>query len=130
MSKSNQANTRSSSSELSTEQATKFANIQLNAIREILFHEGEHSYIPLTERYLSTEQASIILNTNPQNLRSARSSGLLFGRKAPPYRKLGTKKIAYDAIDLIAWVEEAPLIIVTTEAEPAQLRAKREGALS
>ena len=128
MSKSNTAESPKDS-ELHTEQATKFANIQLNAIREILSHAGEHSYIPLTERYLSTEQAALVLNTNASNLRMARSSGKLFGRTAPPYRQLGTKKLCYDAIELIQWVEANPLIRVTTNKEPHQFieaRNKRE----
>ena len=123
-----QSNTQNQT-ELSTEQATKFANIQLNAIREILQSSGENSCIPLTERYLSTEQAALVLNTNASNLRMARSSGKLFGRKAPPYRQLGTKKLCYDAIELIQWVEANPLIRVTTNKEPHQFieaRNKRE----
>ncbi len=66
-------------------------------------------YIPIAERFLSTEQAAVVLNTSPVVLRDARSSGMLFGRPAPDYRKVGTRKIVYESQTLIDWVESAPL---------------------
>ena len=65
--------------------------------------------IPLTERYLSTWDVAKILNTSPTSIKEARCSGMLFGRPAPDYRKIGLRKIVYEAQIIIDWVESAPL---------------------
>ena len=70
---------------------------------------SKQEYIPITERFLSTEDAAKVLNTSPTVLRESRSSGKLFGRKSPSYRKVGDRKIVYEAQTLIDWVESAPL---------------------
>ena len=88
------------------------------------------NYIPITERFLSTEDAAKVLNTNPVIMREARSSGMLFGRPAPDFLKMGTRKIVYEAQTLIDWVKASPVQSVTTTPEPPQLREAREAGAS
>lgn len=58
---------------------------------------------------LTNIEAAKHLGFSPSTLNNSRSTGLLAGVKAPPYRKLGSKSIFYDRADLEAWIEQFEL---------------------
>ena len=57
--------------------------------------------------YLNTEQVALLLNTTPAVIRLSRHEGTLFGRPGPMYRKVGARKILYEAAEIKRWIEEA-----------------------
>lgn len=53
-------------------------------------------------------EAADYLGLTPATLRKSRSTGLLGGRLAPPFRKIG-RSVRYPIAELEAWLQEAPL---------------------
>ena len=60
---------------------------------------------PLADEYLNTEQVAQVLKTNPQVIKDSRSCGLLFGRKAPEFIRIGERKLLYARAEIIRWIE-------------------------
>ena len=77
--------------------------------------------------YYKTAEAAELLRTSDVQLRAARGSGVLFGRPAPEFHRVGKKKILYKLDDLTAFVESAPKARITDTPEPEGLREAREG---
>ena len=80
----------------------------------------------ISKIYYTTNQAAKLLCTSQEQLRDARGSGVLFGRPAPEFYRVGKRKILYALDDLIAFVESAPKSRITDAPEPEGLRAARE----
>ncbi len=64
---------------------------------------------PLCGAYISTNQFAEVVQTSPIVIRESRVSGMLFGRPAPQYRKIGTRKVVYEVAEVKKWIEDAPL---------------------
>ena len=54
---------------------------------------------------MTCKQAAEFLCCAEYTLRQSRSTGLLFNKKAPEYRKLG-RKVVYDTQNLIGWLQQ------------------------
>ena len=63
-------------------------------------------------RYVGTNEAAKFLDTHQVTLRSARVSGLLWGRPAPEFIKARERKVLYDMNTLEEWVQSAPKMTV------------------
>ena len=70
----------------------------------------------LDDVLVTNEEASKILATTSNSLKVSRYTGLLYGRSAPPFVKLGTKKIAYRKSTLIRWIDQFPELPNTSAA--------------
>jgi len=60
--------------------------------------------------FLTAKQAAIYLGYSPGTLRIGRSTGVLAGRDAPKYSKLGKSKtspVRYEKEALDRWIKEA-----------------------
>lgn len=62
----------------------------------------------------TSEGAADLLTLSANTLKNSRSTGILCGRDAPPYIKLG-KKVAYRRSDLLAWLKSFPTYQNTAE---------------
>ena len=60
-------------------------------------------------QHMTCKQAAEFLCCAEYTLRLSRTTGLLFNKKAPEYRKLG-RKVIYDTRTLIDWVKQFELI--------------------
>ena len=83
--------------------------------------------MPILKKYYKTNQAAEFLSINPAQLRGARVSGVLFGRPAPEFYKVGPRRVMYKLDDLIAFVESSPKSRITDAPEPEHLVEAREG---
>jgi hypothetical protein len=71
----------------------------------------------MTDKYcLSNEEGAELLTISANTLRNSRSTGVLCGREAPPFIKMG-RKIVYLKTDLIHWLESFPKYSNTSEAQ-------------
>ena len=62
----------------------------------------------------TNEGAADLLTCSANTLKNSRSTGILFGREAPPFIKLG-RKVAYRRKDLLDWIASFPTFNNTTE---------------
>lgn len=62
----------------------------------------------------STRDAAAFLGCAPTTLKISRINGVLFGREAPKYRKLG-RRVVYDRTELAAWLEQFDVLRHTAE---------------
>lgn len=76
-----------------------------------------HSFEPP----LDTVEASALLNCSSHTLRRSRSTGLLFGVRAPPYIKRG-RNVFYEPITLENWNFQFPEYSNTAQRSLAQAR--------
>lgn len=60
-------------------------------------------------QHMTCKQAAEFLCCAEYTLRLSRTTGLLFNKRAPEYRKLG-RKVIYDTRTLINWVKQFELI--------------------
>jgi len=60
---------------------------------------------PLRAQYLTTKDLASVLNTAEPVIRQSRLSGVLFGRKAPEFIRIGERKLVYKASTVIEWIE-------------------------
>lgn len=60
-------------------------------------------------QHMTCKQAAEFLCCAEYTLRQSRSTGLLFNKKAPVYRKLG-RKVIYEYQNLIGWLEQFDLV--------------------
>lgn len=60
----------------------------------------------LTPKLLDSKQASNYLGCGPNSLKVSRSSGILYGVRAPAYLKIGNKSIRYKISTLDEWLEQ------------------------
>ena len=60
----------------------------------------------MNNELLTTEKAAEYLGYSARTLKQSRSSKLLCGVKAPPFRRIGTKTVRYKKSDLDGWVNE------------------------
>lgn len=67
-------------------------------------------------KLMNTDEASGYLKVAMNSLKLSRHSGMLCGRKAPPFRKMG-RKVVYFIEDLDNWLEELPVYTNTSEFE-------------
>jgi hypothetical protein len=71
----------------------------------------------MTDKYcLSNEEGAELLTISANTLRNSRSTGMLCGREAPPFIKMG-RKIVYLKTDLMQWLESFPKHCNTSEAQ-------------
>ena len=56
-------------------------------------------------QHMTCQQAAEFLCCAEYTLRQSRSTGLLFNKRAPEYRKLG-RKVIYETHNLIGWLEQ------------------------
>ncbi len=63
-----------------------------------------HVKHPLTANYLSTKQLAEVLSASVSAIKESRMSGLLFGRTAPEFIRIGDRKIVYEASEIVRWV--------------------------
>ena len=57
--------------------------------------------------FLSSKQAAEMLGVAESTLRKARSGDrILLGAEPPPYRKLGRKKVVYEAEAITQWINK------------------------
>ena len=74
------------------------------------------SPVSIYDEWLTTEGAAIYLNLSVVYLKQARTSGILCGRKAPPFRKVG-RKAMYRYEDLANWVNQFPVQTVLSSVD-------------
>lgn len=60
-------------------------------------------------QHMTCKQAAEFLCCAEYTLRQSRSTGLLFNKRAPEYRKLG-RKVIYETQNLIGWLEQFDLV--------------------
>ena len=65
-------------------------------------------YIYNVKPYLNTNEAAEYLSTTAKVLRTSRHTGILFGRVAPDFFKVGESKVLYKTETLNEWIESAP----------------------
>jgi hypothetical protein len=70
-------------------------------------------------QHMTCKQAAEFLCCAEYTLRLSRTTGLLFTKKAPAYRKLGSKVI-YDTQTLVDWVKQFELVQNTTGYSPEE----------
>lgn len=58
---------------------------------------------------MTCKQAAEFLCCAEYTLRQSRSTGFLFNKRAPEYRKLG-RKVIYETQNLIGWLEQFDLV--------------------
>ena len=56
-------------------------------------------------QHMTCKQAAEFLCCAEYTLRQSRSTGLLFNKRAPEYRKLG-RKVIYDTENLVSWLKQ------------------------
>jgi hypothetical protein len=59
---------------------------------------------PLAVNYLSTAQVAEVLGTNVSVIKQSRMTGLLFGRPAPEFIRIGERKLVYEASEIVRWI--------------------------
>jgi hypothetical protein len=64
---------------------------------------------------MTCKQAAEFLCCAEYTLRQSRSTGLLFNKRAPEYRKLG-RKVIYDTENLVSWLKQFNLIQNTSSS--------------
>lgn len=64
----------------------------------------------------TNQEAAELLTISANTLRNSRSTGILCGKEAPPFIKMG-RKIIYLKADLMQWLESFPKYNNTAEAE-------------
>lgn len=60
-------------------------------------------------QHMTCKQAAEFLCCAEYTLRQSRSTGLLFNKRAPEYRKL-SRKVIYETQNLIGWLEQFDLV--------------------
>ncbi|WP_319380068.1 helix-turn-helix domain-containing protein [Thiomicrorhabdus sp.] len=68
----------------------------------------------LENKSLNSKLAAEYLGISECSIRNSRTTGLLGGRKAPKFRKIG-RKVIYLEADLEAWRENLPVFENTTQ---------------
>lgn len=66
-------------------------------------------------QHMTCKQAAEFLCCAEYTLRQSRSTGLLFNKRAPEYRKLG-RKVIYDTENLVSWLKQFNLIQNTSSS--------------
>jgi len=75
-------------------------------------------HVPLNEKpYLTSIEVAQLFTTSPAVIKNSRNTGELFGRKAPEYIQVGTKKIVYEYKTLNDWIQSAPKMTVVGGGE-------------
>ena len=70
-------------------------------------------HVPLNEKpYLTSIEVAQLFTTSPAVIKNSRCSGELFGRPAPEFIQVGSKKIIYSQKTLQEWIESAPKMTV------------------
>lgn len=64
-------------------------------------------------QHMTCKQAAEFLCCAEYTLRQSRSTGLLFNKRAPEYRKLG-RKVIYETENLVSWLKQFNLIQSTS----------------
>ena len=70
-------------------------------------------------QHMTCKQAAEFLCCAEYTLRLSRTTGVLFNKKAPAYRKLG-RKVIYDIQTLIDWLKQFELVQNTASYSPEE----------
>ena len=68
-------------------------------------------------QHMTCKQAAEFLCCAEYTLRLSRTTGVLFSKKAPAYRKLG-RKVIYDIQTLVDWLKQFELVQSTASYSP------------
>ena len=68
-------------------------------------------------QHMTCKQAAKFLCCAEYTLRLSRTTGVLFSKKAPAYRKLG-RKVIYDIQTLVDWLKQFELVQSTASYSP------------
>jgi hypothetical protein len=61
--------------------------------------------------HLNTREAAEYLGVSYHTLKKSRYTGQLCGLPAPRYRRLGSRLVIYDGVDLTIWLNQVPTFV-------------------